>query len=169
MLRYLFWPRLKRDVSRHIKACHTCQTKGKPKRGEKSAPLCPIPASVQPFERLIVDAVMPSEPLRIHKDYVNGVRHRGYSAGGMAKEKLSSSQVGRKLLYERKTEQRSFSPEGQVLVLVPRASLPFLEKHSGTFYVLGQGTDQNCLLSTPKSRLGRKGLQEESLQEESPI
>ena len=31
ILRYFFWPRLKRDVASCIKTCHTCQLTGKPK------------------------------------------------------------------------------------------------------------------------------------------
>ena len=30
ILRYFFWPRLKRDVAGYIKSCHTCQLTGKP-------------------------------------------------------------------------------------------------------------------------------------------
>lgn len=30
VLRYFFWPRLKRDVSTHVKTCHTCQLTSKP-------------------------------------------------------------------------------------------------------------------------------------------
>ena len=75
-----------------------------------------------------------------------------FSWGGVAKEKLSSAQVRMKHLYQRKTEQRSFGPGGQVLVLLQRSRLPFLEKHSGLFHVLGQGTDQNS--DDPSTPLG---------------
>ncbi|XP_049904288.1 uncharacterized protein LOC126392736 [Epinephelus moara] len=59
ILRYFFWPRLKRDVSCFVKSCHTCQMTGKPNQVVSPAPLCPIPAIAQPFEHLIVDCVGP--------------------------------------------------------------------------------------------------------------
>uniref|UniRef100_A0AAQ4RE84 Gypsy retrotransposon integrase-like protein 1 n=1 Tax=Gasterosteus aculeatus aculeatus TaxID=481459 RepID=A0AAQ4RE84_GASAC len=59
ILRYFFWPKLKRDVSNYIKSCHTCQLTGKPSQSIKTAPLCPIPAISQPFEHLIIDCVGP--------------------------------------------------------------------------------------------------------------
>lgn len=30
VMRNFFWPRLKRDVSKYIRTCHTCQVMGKP-------------------------------------------------------------------------------------------------------------------------------------------
>ena len=62
ILRYFFWPRLKRDVSAYIKSCHTCQLTSKPNQSLKPAPLCPIPAISQPFEHLIIDCVGPLPP-----------------------------------------------------------------------------------------------------------
>lgn len=59
ILRYFFWPGLKRDVSRFIKTCHTCQLTSKPNQVVKPAPLYPIPAIGQPFEHLIIDCVGP--------------------------------------------------------------------------------------------------------------
>lgn len=59
VLRYFFWPRLKRDVTSYIKTCHTCQLTGKPNQSIKSAPLLPIPAVSQPFQHLILDCVGP--------------------------------------------------------------------------------------------------------------
>lgn len=59
ILRYFFWPRLKRDVATHIKTCHTCQVTGKPNQTIKPAPLRPIPAIENPFEHLIIDCVGP--------------------------------------------------------------------------------------------------------------
>ena len=59
ILRYFFWPRLKRDVAAYIKTCHTCQVTGKPNQSIKPAPLCPIPAVGNPFEHLIIDCVGP--------------------------------------------------------------------------------------------------------------
>ena len=59
ILRYFFWPRMKRDVSGYIKTCHTCQMTGKPNQNIKPAPLSPIPVISQPFEHLIIDCVGP--------------------------------------------------------------------------------------------------------------
>lgn len=59
ILRYFFWPRVKRDVSSYIRTCHTCQMTGKPNQGITPAPLYPIPAIAQPFEHLIIDCVGP--------------------------------------------------------------------------------------------------------------
>uniref|UniRef100_A0AAQ5ZP60 Gypsy retrotransposon integrase-like protein 1 n=1 Tax=Amphiprion ocellaris TaxID=80972 RepID=A0AAQ5ZP60_AMPOC len=59
ILRYFFWPRLKRDVASFIKTCHTCQLTGKPNQSIKPAPLRPIPAIENPFEHLIIDCVGP--------------------------------------------------------------------------------------------------------------
>uniref|UniRef100_A0AAQ5X4U8 Gypsy retrotransposon integrase-like protein 1 n=1 Tax=Amphiprion ocellaris TaxID=80972 RepID=A0AAQ5X4U8_AMPOC len=59
ILRYFFWPRLKRDIASFIKTCHTCQLTGKPNQSIKPAPLHPIPAIENPFEHLIIDCVGP--------------------------------------------------------------------------------------------------------------
>lgn len=70
----------------------------------------------------------------------------------MAKEKLASSQGKMKRLYDRKAEQRRFSPGDQVLALLPIVSSPFQAKFTGLFTVLRQLSDQNYLLSTPRCR-----------------
>jgi len=98
------------------------------------------------------DTVTPSEPPSNLKEYVNGFRHRLYSAGEMAKEKLSSAQGKMKRLYDRKTEQRGFSPGDQVLALFPIVKSPFQAQFTGPFTVLRQVSDQNDVLSTPKRR-----------------
>ena len=54
-----FWPGLRRDISKYIKECHTCQMTGKPNQKIPVAPLQPIPAVSAPFEHLIVDCVGP--------------------------------------------------------------------------------------------------------------
>ena len=59
ILKYFFWPCMKRDVSRYIKTCHTCHMAGKPNQNIKPAPLFPIPAISQPFEHLMIDCVGP--------------------------------------------------------------------------------------------------------------
>lgn len=59
VLRYFFWPCVKKDVSSYIKTCHTCQMTDKPNKSIKPAPLFPIPAIAQPFKHLIIDCVGP--------------------------------------------------------------------------------------------------------------
>jgi len=70
VLRYLFWPRMKKDVARFVKTCHTYQLTGKPKQTIKPAPLYPIPAPSKPFEHLIIDCVGPLPlPCRVASMY----------------------------------------------------------------------------------------------------
>ncbi len=46
VLRYLFWPRVKRDVSAYFKTCHTCQLTGKPNQMLKKVDCVgPLPRS----------------------------------------------------------------------------------------------------------------------------
>lgn len=59
ILRHFFWPRLKSDVAQYCRTCHTCQLAGKPNQTIRPAPLHPIPAIGQPFERVIIDCVGP--------------------------------------------------------------------------------------------------------------
>jgi len=70
VLRYFFWPRLKRDVASYVKACHICQLTGKPSQVVKPAPLSPIPALGQPFEHLIIDCVGPLPPSKSGCAYI---------------------------------------------------------------------------------------------------
>lgn len=70
ILRHFFWPRLKKDVSLHIKNCGTCQLTGKPNQVIKPAPLQPIPAVSQPFEYLIIDCVGPLPPSKSGCQYL---------------------------------------------------------------------------------------------------
>ncbi|KAL2080855.1 hypothetical protein ACEWY4_022708 [Coilia grayii] len=62
VMRYFYWPRLKKDVACFIKTCHICQLTGKPNAGIKPAPLYPIPSVGNPFEHLIIDCVGPLPP-----------------------------------------------------------------------------------------------------------
>lgn len=59
VLRHFFWPGLKRDVRRYCKMCHVCQVSGKPNQIIPPAPLYPIPAVGEPFEKIIIDCVGP--------------------------------------------------------------------------------------------------------------
>lgn len=70
LLKNFFWPKLKRDVSKYIKSCQTCQLTGKPNQSVKPAPLYPIPAISQPFEHLIVDCVGPLPKSKAGNEYL---------------------------------------------------------------------------------------------------
>ena len=70
VLRYCFWPRLKRDVSAYVKTCHTCQLTGKPNQSIRPAPLCPIPVVEQPFAHLIIDCVGPLPCSKLGYNYL---------------------------------------------------------------------------------------------------
>ncbi|XP_030283654.1 uncharacterized protein LOC115587797 [Sparus aurata] len=309
ILRHFFWPRLKKDVSLHIKNCSTCQLTGKPNQVIKPAPLQPIPAISQPFEYLLIDCVGPLPkarsgckyllsvmcqstrypaayplrtitaravvraltqfvsvfgiprviqsdqgsnfsshllgqvlkllgighnqssayhaqsqgalerfhqtlksrlraycteldgdwedglpwlllaarevvqestgfspndlvfghtvrgPLSVFKDgwkgsdpptnlidYVNGFRHRLYTAGELAKQMLATSQAKMKKQYDRRAELREFSEGDRVLALCPLVSSPFQAKFMGPYTVVKRVSDLNYLISTPGRR-----------------
>ncbi|KAL2103158.1 hypothetical protein ACEWY4_000026 [Coilia grayii] len=57
--RHCYWPRIKRDVTTHVKTCHTCQLTGKPNQMLKPVPLRPITPAPKPFEHLVIDCVGP--------------------------------------------------------------------------------------------------------------
>lgn len=59
ILQHFFWPGLKTEVSRYCKTCHICQMAGKPNQVVSPAPLHPVPAVGEPFEKVIVDCVGP--------------------------------------------------------------------------------------------------------------
>lgn len=70
VMRNFFWPRLKRDVSKYIQTCHTCQVMGKPNQNPKPVPLLPIPAVCEPFNHLIVDCVGPLPRSKSGSEYL---------------------------------------------------------------------------------------------------
>ncbi|XP_076876436.1 uncharacterized protein LOC143525877 [Brachyhypopomus gauderio] len=59
LLQYFFWPLMKSDVTRYCRSCHVCQLAGKPNQTIPSAPLKPIPAYGEPFEKVLIDCVGP--------------------------------------------------------------------------------------------------------------
>lgn len=59
ILCHFFWPKLYQDVGDFCRTCHTCQVVGKPNQKIQVAPLIPIPACGQPFDRVIIDCVGP--------------------------------------------------------------------------------------------------------------
>ncbi len=59
VIRHFFWPGIKKDVASYCRSCHVCQKIGKPNQTIPPAPLYPIPAIGEPFERVMVDCVGP--------------------------------------------------------------------------------------------------------------
>lgn len=93
-----------------------------------------------------------TEPPKNLIDFVNGFRHRLYTAGNLAKEKLTSTQVKMKSWYDRNTERRVFNPGDQVLALFPIIQSPFQAKFAGPYMVVKQVTEQNYVIATPDRR-----------------
>ena len=85
-------------------------------------------------------------------DYVNGFKHRLYTAGELAKQMLASSQKKMKKRYDRRAELRELSVGDRVLALCPLVSSPFQAKFMGPYTVVKRVSDQNYLLSTPGRR-----------------
>ena len=70
VLRHFFWPGMKSDVAQYCRTCHTCQVTGKHNQVIPPAPLRPIPAMGEPFERVIVDCVGPLPRTRSGNQYL---------------------------------------------------------------------------------------------------
>ena len=58
-MRHLYWPKLSVDVAEFCRTFHTCQVVSKPQPSLKPAPLIPISAFDEPFNRVLVDCVGP--------------------------------------------------------------------------------------------------------------
>ena len=98
------------------------------------------------------DGLVEVEPPRNLIDYVNGFRHRLYTAVERARENLEVAQSKMKKLYDRRAEHRQFSPGDQVLALTPIVSSPFQAKFAGPYTVERQVSAQNYLIGTPERR-----------------
>ena len=59
VLQHFYWPGLRMDVVKFCTTCHTCQMTGKPNHCSQVAPLIPIPAMEEPFNKAIIDCVGP--------------------------------------------------------------------------------------------------------------
>uniref|UniRef100_A0A3B1J0P6 Gypsy retrotransposon integrase-like protein 1 n=1 Tax=Astyanax mexicanus TaxID=7994 RepID=A0A3B1J0P6_ASTMX len=70
ILKHFFWPGLRKDVVEFCRSCHVCQTTGKPNQVIPPAPLCPIPAIGEPFERVLVDCVGPLPKTKSGNQYL---------------------------------------------------------------------------------------------------
>ena len=54
---HFFWPKMRHDVAKYCRTCHTCQMVGKPNNPIPAAPLKPIPVCGEPFSEVIIDCV----------------------------------------------------------------------------------------------------------------
>ncbi|KAJ8038322.1 hypothetical protein HOLleu_15710 [Holothuria leucospilota] len=70
ILHHFYWPKLKSDVAKFCKTCHSCQMVGKPNQNIPAAPLKPIPAFEEPFSRVIIDCVGPLPKSRAGHQYI---------------------------------------------------------------------------------------------------
>ncbi|KAJ8032641.1 hypothetical protein HOLleu_26214 [Holothuria leucospilota] len=71
ILNHFYWPKLKSDMAKFCKTCHSCQMVGKPNQNIPAAPLKPIPAFEEPFSRVIIDCVGPLPKSRAGHQYIN--------------------------------------------------------------------------------------------------
>ncbi len=70
ILKHFVWPRLKSDVKKYCRTCHTCQVAGKPNQVIPRAPLVPIPVMGEPIEHVIIDCVGPLPKTRTGNQYL---------------------------------------------------------------------------------------------------
>ena len=70
ILKHFFWPGLKKDVSNFCRCCHVCQVVGKPNQKVPQAPLHPIPAIGEPFDRVLIDCVGPLPRTKTGQQYL---------------------------------------------------------------------------------------------------
>lgn len=70
ILKYFFWPGLKSDVAKFCRSCHVFQIAGKPNQVIPPAPLHPIPAIGEPFDRIIIDCAGPLPKTKSGNQYL---------------------------------------------------------------------------------------------------
>ncbi|XP_067248764.1 uncharacterized protein [Chanodichthys erythropterus] len=70
IMQQFYWPKVKRDVAKYIRSCHTCQITGKPNQKVPVALLQPIPVVSNPFEHLVIDCVGPLPRSRAGHHYL---------------------------------------------------------------------------------------------------
>lgn len=70
ILKHFFWPGLKKDVANFCRCCHVCQIVGKPNQVIPQAPLHPIPAIGEPFDRVSIDCVGPLPRTKTGQQYL---------------------------------------------------------------------------------------------------
>ena len=70
VLQHFYWPGLRKDVVKFCNTCHTCQVIGKPNQCKQVAPLVLIPATEEPFNRVIIDCVGPLPKTKAGNQYL---------------------------------------------------------------------------------------------------
>jgi hypothetical protein len=70
ILTHFYWPKIKSDVCKFCRSCHTCQMVGKPNQKIPKAHLQPIPAFDEPFSRIMVDCVGPLPKTKSGNQYL---------------------------------------------------------------------------------------------------
>ncbi len=70
ILTHFYWPKIKGDVCKFCRSCHTCQIVGKPNQKIPKAHLQPIPAFDEPFSRIMVDCVGPLPKTKSGNQYL---------------------------------------------------------------------------------------------------
>ena len=70
ILRYFFWPGLKRDMTRFCRSCRVCQVSSKPSQAIAPAAMHPIPVLGEPFEHIILDCVGPLPKSKSRHQYL---------------------------------------------------------------------------------------------------
>ena len=70
VLKYFFWPGLRKDVVAFCKSCHVCQLVGKPNQKIPPAPLRPVSAFEEPFSRIVIDCVGPLPKTKAGHQYL---------------------------------------------------------------------------------------------------
>lgn len=67
---HFYWLKMKQDVVQYCRTCTVCQRVGKPNQTIPKAPLQPVPAFQEPFNKVIVDCVGPLPKTRSGNQYL---------------------------------------------------------------------------------------------------
>ena len=68
--RHFYWAKIRQSVVEFCRTCHSCQVVGKPNQTIPKAPLKPIPAFEEPFNRVIIDCVGPLLKTKTRNEYI---------------------------------------------------------------------------------------------------
>ena len=74
--KYLYWPKLKKDIKWYVRTCHQCQLVGKPNKKIPLAPLIPIPVTKEPFREILLDVVGPQPRTKSGYNYMLAIMDR---------------------------------------------------------------------------------------------
>ena len=70
LLNDFYWPGMKKDVTKFVNSCVTCQLVGKPNQTIPHYPLQPIKVPSEPFQRIIIDTVGPLPKTKKNNQYL---------------------------------------------------------------------------------------------------